>query len=102
MIGFAPEIGLLHGQRVHYPRPLGRGVAVVLQQVVVIEQRVEAALDGQRRERRAAGPPVVVVMNAGLRRDQLAQQRQGAFRDAQATHVGNDARAVDADVITGT
>ena len=67
LIGLAPEVGFLHRQRVHDARPFAGGAGVVLQQVVVVEQRIEAALDGQRREPIAQQvEPAVVV--SGCRR----------------------------------
>ena len=49
LIDLAPEVRLLHGERVHDLEPLV-GFGRVLQQVVVVHERADAAGHDQRRE----------------------------------------------------
>ncbi len=85
LVGLAPEVRLLHRQRVHHVAP-GRvgGPVVEFQQVVEIEIRPEAARDHQRRQSIAQQlAAAVLVEQPRLLVNQLAQKRQAGFGDAE-------------------
>ena len=50
LIDFPPEIGFSDRDRVHDVFPFGAGLIVVLEKVIVVEERTEAALHNQGRE----------------------------------------------------
>ncbi len=86
LIDFAPEIALGHRQCIHHPWPfLDRGL-VVFQQVVIVEERLEATIDDQR------GQPVrqhidvrLFEIDSGPFVDQIAQKRNSGAAEAEAS-----------------
>src|SRR6185312_4695114 len=86
LIDLAPEIALWHRQRIHHPWPfLGRGL-VVFQQVVIVEERLEATFDNQRSQPVRQHIDVrFFEIDSGPFEDQIAQKRNSGAAEAEAS-----------------
>src|SRR5262249_44305849 len=97
----APEIRLLDGEGVEHSAPLLLRARAVLQQVVIVDKGVEAALDGTPGQLlRQHVPLVVLVLQAGALADEVAQdgelargQAEGFIREPHQGYLRRLARA---------
>jgi hypothetical protein len=81
LIDLAPEIRLLHRERVHHVLPFDVRSGIVFQQVVIVEIRPEATLDDEWREFVDQEIAFAVVeMHSSAFVNQSLYQTRGALR----------------------